>query len=256
MIANYHTHTWRCNHASGAETDYAENAIARGIKILGFSDHTPYIFPGSYYSGFRMKMDQLDDYIQTVQSIKEHYSSQMQVFTGLEAEYYPRLFPDLLCILRDKPIDYLILGQHFTGNEIDGVYSGNPTDDIDDLKKYCIQVMDAMNTGLFSYVAHPDLIHFKGDQSQHKYWMRQICQESQKTGIPLEFNFLGLETGRHYPSSLFLEIAAEEQCPMVFGCDAHNPESLLNLPTENQAKLILKEYGISLLDTVPLLPIK
>ena len=27
MIANYHTHTWRCNHATGREEDYVLNAI-------------------------------------------------------------------------------------------------------------------------------------------------------------------------------------------------------------------------------------
>ena len=63
MEANYHTHTWRCRHASGTERDYIENAIDHGIKILGFSDHTPYPFPDGYTSGFRMHVDQLDDYV-------------------------------------------------------------------------------------------------------------------------------------------------------------------------------------------------
>ena len=35
MIANYHTHTWRCKHASGTERTYVEQAIAAGLKILG-----------------------------------------------------------------------------------------------------------------------------------------------------------------------------------------------------------------------------
>ena len=41
MIANYHTHTWRCRHADGTEREYVETAIEAGFKILGFSDHTP-----------------------------------------------------------------------------------------------------------------------------------------------------------------------------------------------------------------------
>ena len=45
MIANYHTHTWRCNHAHGVEKQYIEKAIGQGLQILGFSDHTPYCFP-------------------------------------------------------------------------------------------------------------------------------------------------------------------------------------------------------------------
>ena len=44
MIANYHTHTFRCGHAEGNERDYAENASRAGLKTLGFSDHTPYDF--------------------------------------------------------------------------------------------------------------------------------------------------------------------------------------------------------------------
>ena len=31
MIANYHTHTWRCHHAGGTERQYIESAIAAGI---------------------------------------------------------------------------------------------------------------------------------------------------------------------------------------------------------------------------------
>lgn len=46
MIANYHTHTPRCNHAVGSEEEYVQQALKAGIKILGFSDHTPYLFPG------------------------------------------------------------------------------------------------------------------------------------------------------------------------------------------------------------------
>ena len=57
MIANYHTHTWRCRHADGTEREYVERAIEGGLKILGFSDHSPYPFPDGYDSGMRMRLD-------------------------------------------------------------------------------------------------------------------------------------------------------------------------------------------------------
>lgn len=47
MLANYHTHTWRCNHAEAGEEDYVLAAIDQGFRILGFADHTPYFFPGA-----------------------------------------------------------------------------------------------------------------------------------------------------------------------------------------------------------------
>ena len=37
MLANYHTHTWRCNHASGAEEEYVQNAIDE-IDVLLVKD--------------------------------------------------------------------------------------------------------------------------------------------------------------------------------------------------------------------------
>ena len=37
MIANYHTHTWRCNHATGREEEYVLNAIDRNFDKWGYS---------------------------------------------------------------------------------------------------------------------------------------------------------------------------------------------------------------------------
>ena len=44
MLYNYHTHTARCNHASGTDREYVEKAIEAGYKTLGISDHAPYLF--------------------------------------------------------------------------------------------------------------------------------------------------------------------------------------------------------------------
>ena len=66
LYANYHTHTTRCNHASGSEREYIEQAISAGLIELGFSDHSPMVFhKEGYYSGFRMKPWQLEDYVKT-----------------------------------------------------------------------------------------------------------------------------------------------------------------------------------------------
>ena len=73
MIANYHTHTWRCRHADGTEREYVERAIEGGLKILGFSDHSPYPFPEGYDSGMRMRLDQGEGYVDTVLALKKEY---------------------------------------------------------------------------------------------------------------------------------------------------------------------------------------
>ena len=105
MIANYHTHTPRCRHANGTEESYVQTAIQGGLKILGFSDHTPYCFPEGYYTHMRMYPHQLPEYCDTVRALQKKYADQLQIHLGLEVEYYPAFFPDLLPRLRDQGIE-------------------------------------------------------------------------------------------------------------------------------------------------------
>ena len=252
MLANYHTHTWRCNHASGTEREYIENAIEQGLKIFGFSDHTPYIFPGEYYSHFRMKLHQLEDYAETVLALRKEYTDQIEIPLGLELEYYPKLVPNLLTVLRDLPIDYLLMGQHFIGNEIDEHYSGWPTENVRILERYVDQVIEGMHTGLFTYVAHPDLIHFLGDDCIYQSQIRRLCQAAKQCNIPLEVNLLGIREVRNYPNDLFWEQAAMEGCDVILGRDAHSAQQVLESKIEEAGMDLVRRFDLHLLDTVSL----
>ncbi len=252
MLTNYHTHTRRCGHAVGEDREYAEAAVQAGLKILGFSDHAPQIFPDGYYSSFRMRPEELKDYVESVLSLRKEFAGTLEIPLGLELEYYPRHFPDLMTVLRSYPIDYLLLGQHFIGNEYDAPYSGCPTEDKAILSRYVDQTIEAMNTGLFTYFAHPDLIHFVGDPAEYRSQMRRLCREAKGCGIPLEMNLLGLQEGRHYPNPRFWEIAAEEGNLTVLGRDAHNPRVFADQATERRALAWLERLGLKPLDAVPL----
>ena len=250
MIANYHTHTPLCRHAKGTVLEYAQAAHDAGLKILGFSDHTPYCFPEGYYSHMRMYPGQLEGYAQEVLEARKVFQGRMEIPLGLEVEYYPKFFKDTLSMVRDSGIEYFLLGQHWCGNEMDAPYNGSPTDREEDLARYCNQVMEAMQTGLFSYLAHPDLIHFQGSEKLYRQHMRDICREAKSCGMPLEFNLLGLSDKKHYPNPLFWEMAAEEGCLCVLGRDAHTPEALLDVKTEEQALKILELFGINPIDNL------
>lgn len=252
MIANYHTHTWRCNHATGREEEYVRAALERRFQILGFADHTPYLFPDGYYSGFRMRPEQLKDYCDTVRLLQKKYAGQIQIPLGVELEYYPAYLPNLLPVLKDAGIEYMLLGQHFIGNEIGEHYSGSPTADVSILKRYCHQSADAMQTGLFTYFAHPDLINFRGEEKTYRENMRLLCQEAKSCGLPLEINMLGLWSGRNYPNPIFWELAAEAGCRVILGCDAHAPEHLHKTETEEKAVALAQAHGLEVLQTVPL----
>ena len=34
---SFHNHTWRCNHATGTEREYIENAVQHDMTMLGFT---------------------------------------------------------------------------------------------------------------------------------------------------------------------------------------------------------------------------
>lgn len=252
MIANYHTHTWRCNHANGREEEYVLTAVEQGFRILGFSDHSPYLFPEEYHSWVRMKPEQLKDYCDTVRMLRKKYADKIQIPLGLEMEYYPEFFPETLPFLRDHGIEYLILGQHFQGNEINECYNGRATDNLAHLMGYCNQSIEAMQTGLFSYFAHPDLINYVGDERIYRKEMRRICREAKSCGLPLELNMLGAWSGRNYPDRRFWELAAEEGCSVVLGCDAHAPEHLQKPETEQFLMKMAQELSLPVLETVDL----
>lgn len=256
MIANYHAHTTRCRHATGSEEDYVNRAIQGGLQIFGFSDHTPYPFPGDYYSHFRMFPDQLQDYCHTVLSLKERYVNQIQLHLGLEVEYYPAYFGELMAILRDTPVEYMLLGQHFVGNEIGDHYGGWRTDQKGLLVRYVDQVCEAMQTGLFTYLAHPDLMYIQVDDGFYKAQMRRLCREANSCGVPLELNLLGIRNGRNYPDVRFWEVAAEEGCPTVFGYDSHDVPSAWDHTSEQVALKLVDRLGLRLLETVDLRPIR
>lgn len=248
MKVNYHTHTPRCRHASGGESEYVQAALEAGLERLGFSDHTPYWFGCDYYSTFRMFPEQLPGYVETVLELRKTCAGSIGIELGLEAEYYPAFFSELLDRVRDAGIEYLLLGQHFVGNEIGAHYCGRPTADPDILKQYCRQTVEAMHTGLFSYLAHPDLLNFTGDGKLYRQWMRQICQGAKDCRVPLEVNLLGLVTGRHYPDPVFWELAAETGCQVVIGRDAHSPRQLTDTVSEATARKLVDDLGLELVE--------
>ena len=255
MIANYHAHTVRCNHAVGTEQEYVEAAISRGLKIFGFSDHTPQYFPGDYYTFMRMRPYELPEYCADIRSLQREYGDRIQLHTGLEAEFYPAFWADLLPRARDAGVEYMILGQHWLGNEIGEPGSTAPTADAERLRRYCHQVMDALETGKFTYIAHPDLLNFVGDRNAYRHYMRELICAAKQSHTPLEINLLGMASGRHYPNEAFFEIVAEENCPVILGMDAHAPKHILDTHFEEKALEMVHGLGLTLLDTVELRPL-
>ncbi|MBR6004101.1 MAG: histidinol-phosphatase [Lachnospiraceae bacterium] len=245
MLANYHTHTTRCKHAEGTEREYIEAAIKEGFKILGFSDHTPQPYPEGFTSRIRMDMDEIGNYTETLVKLREEYKDKIQILIGYEVEYTDIFFEPLMKELRQYPLDYIIQGQHFVKNEVEGIYVGRPNPSEEKLKEYVDFTIEGMKTGLFTYLAHPDLFYFDGPDDIYRKHMSKIVEASVDLNIPLEVNFLGFFEGRHYPSERFFKLASEYNPHIVYGCDAHAPDQLLQVEHREGMAEFLKKCNIS-----------
>lgn len=246
MEYNYHTHTKRCGHAIDEDEDYVKRAIAAGIKRLGFSDHIPLRFPDGYESGYRIPTSEATDYFSSLRSLRKKYEGEIDILIGFETEYYPKYFAEMLKYAKDVGAEYLILGQHYLYNEYpSGAYSGTRTSSEDILCEYVEETLAGMETGVFTYLAHPDLINYAGNDALYKNQMRKICEKSLALNMPLEINFLGIRSHRNYPNRTFWEICSEVGAPVTFGSDAHTAISTFDEESLQFAERLVGELGLN-----------
>ncbi len=257
MKYNFHTHTYRCHHAAGSDEDYIKSAIEAEITHLGFSDHAPLIFPDGYENHYRVSMKDAWGYVNDLSALREKYRKKIQISIGFEMEYYPAYFEQMLKTARNTGAEYLILGQHFILNEYpDGVGAIGPTADADHLRIYADEVIAAMKTGVFSYVAHPDLVCFTGDREIYRRENTRLCQAAKELNIPLEINLNGIMNNKHYPAEEFWSVAGEVGVPVTVGYDAHNPQAFQNTEQTARAKELITSCGLNYIGMPTLRAIK
>lgn len=241
--ANYHTHTTRCQHALGTEREYIEKAIEAGYEILGFSDHAPHIFEDGYVSAIRMKMSELDGYVSTLEKLRKEYEKDIQIYIGLEVEYLPKRFETSLKHYQEYPLDYMILGQHFVDDEGPGMHVQIESSDVTQMEAYMKRMVDAVDTGYFMYVAHPDIFNYVGDSAVYDQHMNQLIQELKKRNIPIEINCGGYRVNKHYPRARFMELAAKQGCDFIVGIDAHEPDDMVNYQSVEACAEMAQKFG-------------
>lgn len=247
MNYNYHTHTWRCLHASGTMEEYVIRAVENGIRYMGFSDHVPFRCADGFEAiGTRVPIAQVCDYVNDARLLREKYKDEIEISVGFEMEYYSNEFDSMLSDVKKWGAEYLILGQHFYEPEHpSGVHMSKPFDSAQVLNTYADSLVSGIKTGVFTYVAHPDMVNFIGDESTYCEIMRKVCIASKETGIPLEMNFYGIRDNRNYPNRAFWKTVGEVGSPVTFGFDAHTIESAFDGESYHKAIKLVDEYKLN-----------
>lgn len=265
--ANYHTHLFYCHHAVGTASDYVKEAIKHNFLEIGITDHAPvlecFMTKEEYahtWSHQPMKLDTMyTKYLPEVRKAKEDFKHQIKVYVGFEAEYLPgnRYYIEKL----RKEVDYLNLGVHFfsfEGKVLNTYYDVNPTT----IYGYLNTALEAIETGLFNTLVHPDLFMFTYRNKEGKREFDEACYDVSKKlieacikhNVYLELNANGLRnslvysdgTSWLYPSRCFWELVSQyKDAKVIIGADAHQTSALV---CDNITKVeeFAKELGVKI----------
>ncbi|MDQ6955195.1 MAG: histidinol-phosphatase HisJ [Mariprofundaceae bacterium] len=250
-VPDYHMHTPRCNHAVGSVEDYVKIAIQRGLKEVGISDHSP--MPNGFDAAWRMDASELPDYLQEVEHARDHFSSQITVRIGLEADFYPGTEEAVKSMIDAYAWDYVMGSVHYIGDwafdNPDEAYRWDAMDYEDAYCDYFDLVARSAQAGMFDVIGHPDLIKKFGQRAPLGS-IRVDKAESlmldavQASGAVLEISSAGLRKpiGEVYPHTNIVKKAAAMAIPFCFGSDAHAPNEVAYAMDE--CLHILQGHGI------------
>lgn len=255
LLSNFHSHTVLCKHASGTVNDYCQSAVNFNFKTLGISDHTP--LPDNKWSSVRMSLSQLPGYCAQIDEAKTRYPS-MRIFKGMECDYasdYVDFYREHL--LKTLSFDYLIGAVHWFPFEGEWVCVYKELNSPQKLKAYTEHYLNAMKSGLFSFMAHPDVFgnaYLEWDEACESA-ANAICSLAKEMNLPLEINGYGfmkpwIETSQGcrplYPWKPFWETASRFKLKIIVNSDAHRPEDLTGGILE--ALEISKTFKLSITD--------
>jgi len=231
MNADYHLHTPLCRHATGLPSEYARVAVAKGLDEIGFADHNP--MPG-LFDDWRMLLEELPGYIEMVEEAREEFPG-LPIRIGLECDYIPgqEAWIEKLAGMADW--DYLIGSVHYIapGWDVDnprhiGRFDELPVAEI--WSMYWKNYEQCIRSGLFDFVAHPDLVKKFGHRPPgdlRKYYEPSIAAAAEEN-VAMEINTAGLRkpVGEIYPALEFLQMMCEAGIPLLINSDSHAPEEV------------------------------
>ena len=247
--SNYHVHTLYCGHGEGHPEDYAQIAYKEGLKNLGFTEHA--WLPGSRFTHTICGHE--EEYFNEVHEAKEKYKGKVNIYCGLEIDYFPDhhdYYKELL-----KKYDYLTLSVHYlryNGPDLYGSWHGYT--DINLLNEYRDLIVTGIKSKLFKFVNHPDNFVCVWNDDVIKISM-DIINTAISYDIPLELNGNQFERSTLFspgePREKFWELVGKTNCKVLINTDAHKCKDLLRSNIDSMIEFskkhnlnVLKEINI------------
>lgn len=232
MLADYHLHTPLCHHAVGEPSEYVAVARTRGLSEIGFSDHSP--MPGQEpFDDWRMSRDDLPRYVDMILAARDA-AAPFPVRLGLECDFIPGQESWIEHLATLAPWDYLVGSVHYLapGWDVDnprwiGRFTASDTAVEEIWALYWRAYERCVASGLFDFVAHPDLAKkfgFRPPGDLRRYYEPTVAAAA-RTGVAMEVSTAGLHkpVGELYPAPEMLTLMQAAQIPIVISSDSHAP---------------------------------
>ena len=246
--AIYHSHTWFCDGAEPPEP-YIKEAIKLGLSAYGYSSHAPVPFA----SGWNMADEKLPEYLKSVNEVKEKYSQQIQVYTGMEIDYIPGIAGRSKHLMKNTALDYFIGSIHYLGRLSSGEYWNIDTSQ----ELFVTGLKELFNNDIRKAVTlfweitrqmieedRPDIIghmdkikmfnkrglFFDENESWYRDQVELTLAIIKQKGCIVEINTRGFYRYNRpdlYPGEQIIRQLAKLDIPVLISSDAHKPEEIL-----------------------------
>lgn len=227
ILADYHTHT-KYSHGNGTIEENVLEAISKGIKIIGISDH------GYKHLAYGIKLNDIYKMREEIDKLNEKYSN-IEILLGMECnilDSYGNID------INDKIIencDYIMAGYHFasTPTSLKSMlnHCNNYIIKNEMAKDYNTNaIINAMKNNDIFIITHP------GDKGD--VYIEEIAKVAKNTDTRLEIN----SSHGFLNSNQLVKIKGIGN-KFIIGSDAHVPHNVGNF---DLAMKIIKEAGVDL----------
>ena len=234
-----HNHT-KYSHGANTPAEMYAKAKEVGLKLMGFSEHSPRPLGFNYTHEYREALQRhLPDYVREVTEIREQAKQDpkfCQVLFGMEMDWLKGELDFMTKSAQAFDFDYLIGSVHFIDHWgfDDGRTPWNNASQEECEKwyeEYFLAWRDMLKSKLYNIAAHPDLIKIFSVEQFH-IWLkkkesleliRSCLAELKASGMAMEISSAGLRKAcaEIYPAKEIMSLAREMDLHISFASDAH-----------------------------------
>ncbi|WP_300367930.1 histidinol-phosphatase [Brachyspira sp.] len=263
-ISNLHTHTIYCDGKNTVEENI-QYAIDNNLISLGFSGHSHF-----YIDDTSMSEENTIKYLEHVKKAKDIYKDKIQVYLGIEGDYYSNLNKDTD---KEMGLDYRIASVHYIDDSKGSYFPidmsresfNNTLNYFGSIKeiiyRYYDNVIKMIENQKPDIIGHLDLVrkynlnkeYFTEEEDWYIKKMDEVIDVIEKSRCIVEINTKLMNKNNldaHYPNKYTIKKLLEKNIPITINTDAHKAININHYYIEaiNELKKLGAKYIKILID--------